>query len=398
MHLPVPSLVTARTKMSGIYLDHQATTPVDPRVVEAMRPYFTDFFGNAHASTYTRGLDARRATETARRKIADSIGAGAQDVIFTSGATEANNLAILGTAGAASQGRRRIITQATEHRSVLEPVSFLADHGFEVITIGVGSDGLLDMEELSQAVDKRTLVVSVMLVNNETGVIQPVEEIATICSGAGALLHSDCAQALGKVFFDVNDLKVDLASVSAHKIYGPKGIGGLYIRNLRRAAIRPIAFGGGQEGGLRPGTLPVPLCVGFGMAAEIAVTEHFEGSKRLSSLENRLWQGISDVAPRAKLNGHPTRRVPGCLSVHFPGCYADALIDAWQGIEVAKGSACEAIKTRSSHVLRAMGASRAQADSSIRMSVGRFTTENDIDEAIAIMNHAMSAFTVNGGS
>ena len=375
--------------MPGIYLDHQATTPVDPRVVEAMQPFLTDHFGNAHANTYTRGLDARRATESARRRVAAAIGSSAQDVIFTSGATEANNIAILGTAGAAPQGRRRVVTQATEHRSVLEPFASLRDREFDVVTVGVGRDGLVDLDELSRVVDEATLLVSVMLVNNETGVIQSLKPIAQVCSRAGAILHSDCAQALGKVQVDVNDLQVDLASFSAHKVYGPKGIGALYVRNLRRAPIHPISFGGGQEGGLRPGTLPVPLCVGFGMAAEIAVRHHTEATDGLSLLAKRLWQGISIIAPNARLNGHPTQRAPGCLSVCFPGCHADALIDAWQGIDVAKGSACEATKTRSSHVLRAMGASRTQADSSIRISVGRFTNEDDIQGALTIIGRSM---------
>lgn len=375
--------------MPGIYLDHQATTPVDSRVMEAMQPYFTDYFGNAHANTYARGLDARRATEVARRNVATAIGASTRDTIFTSGATEANNIAVLGTAAAASQGRRRVVTQATEHRSILAPCASLANRGFDVVTVGVGRDGLIDMEELSKAVDKSTLLVSVMLVNNETGVIQPIQEIAETCSRAGAILHSDCAQALGKISVDVNALQVDLASISAHKAYGPKGIGALYVRNLWRAPIRPITFGGEQEGGLRPGTLPVPLCVGFGAAAEIVARDHTEETKRLSFLGNRLWKGVSNIAPQARLNGHPTQRAPGCLSIYFPGCRADALIDAWQGIEIAKGSACEATKTRSSHVLSAMGASRAKADASIRMSIGRFTTNDDIDEAIEIIGRSI---------
>ena len=374
--------------MPGIYLDHQATTPVDPRVIEAMRPYFADRFGNAHANTYTRGLDARRATDDARRKLAASIGASAKDVIFTSGATEANNIAVLGTA-AASRRRQRVVTQSTEHKSILGPFASLADRNFDVVTVGVGRDGVVDLDELSRVVDEATLLVSVMLVNNETGVIQPLQAIAQICSRAGALLHSDCAQALGKVEIDVDAFRVDLASLSAHKAYGPKGIGALYVRNLRRASIRPITFGGGQEAGLRSGTLPVPLCVGFGTAAEIAARELIKAKERLSFLEDRLWQGILNIAPEARLNGHQTERAPGCLSIYFPGCRADALIDCWQGIEVAKGSACEATNTRSSHVLRAMGATRAKADASIRMSIGRFTTDEDIDNAIAIIGHSL---------
>ena len=311
--------------MSGIYLDYQATTPVDPRVVEAMEPYYSEQFGNAHATTYRLGLDARRAAERARARLSGAIGASPRDVVFTSGATEANNIAILGTAAARTRGRRRVVTQATEHRSVLEPFSALYPD-FDVITVGVGRDGLIDLHELAEVVDEATLLVSVMLVNNETGVIQPVRQIAEICSDAGAILHSDCAQALGKVKVDVEDLGLDLASFSAHKVYGPKGVGALYVRKLRGAPIRPISFGGGQEGGLRPGTLPVPLCVGFGAAAEIAASEYTEVAKRLSSMESRLWGGLLRAMPQATLNGHATRRAPGCMSVHFPGWRADALI------------------------------------------------------------------------
>ena len=374
----------------GIYLDHQATTPVDPRVVEAMQPYFTSCFGNPHANTYTRGLDARRATERARQKLAMAIGGHPKDLIFTSGATEANNLAVLGIAGAASKGRRRVVAQATEHRSVLEPCASLVGRGFEVVTVSVGRDGLVDLGKLSEVVDEATLLVSAMLVNNETGVMQPLREIAEICKRQGVLLHSDCAQALGKTPVNVNDLQVDLASFSAHKAYGPKGIGALFVRNLRKAPICPITFGGGQEGGLRPGTLPVPLCVGLGEAAELAAKELTETTERLSFLEDRLWHGISNSVPRARLNGHATRRVPGCLSIHFPGYRADALIDAWQGIEVSKGSACEGMKTRASHVLRAMGVSRTRADASIRIGLGRFTTAQEIDETIAIIGRSLA--------
>lgn len=385
-----PFRAIAPIELERIYLDHQATTPVDTRVAEAMSPYFLDNFGNPHANTYPLGLNARRATEDARRKIADSIGASPHNLIFTSGATESNNIAILGVAGATTGRRRRIVTQATEHQSVLEPVSHLAKNGFDVVMIGVKSNGIIDLEALTKVVDKNTLLVSVMFVNNETGVIQPVDQVVEICSRVGALVHSDSAQALGKVRIDVEELQLDFASVSAHKAYGPKGIGGLYVKNLRQAAIGPVTYGGGQEGGLRPGTLPVPLCVGFGKAAEISTAEYCEITDRLYCLEKRLWRGITSFAPQVKLNGHATQRAPGCLNIFFPGCNADTLIDSWKGLDVAKGSACEATKTRSSHVLRAMGASRAKADASIRLSIGRFTTQNDIDNAISIIHHSLT--------
>ena len=363
---------------------------MDSRVAEAMRTYFLDDFGNPHANTHRRGLDARRAVENARRRLANAIGARPKEVIFTSGATEANNLAILGSAKAAKgEERLRIVTQATEHSSVLDPCISLRENGFEVVIVRVGRDGLVDLDQLVRVIDKNTLLVSVMLVNNETGVIQPVEKIAEVCANAGTLLHADCAQALGKVRVDVNALQVDLASFSAHKVYGPKGVGSLFVRNLLRTQIQPITLGGGQEGGLRPGTLPVPLCVGFGEAADIACKEQREVEERVSCLERRLWHGIENAIPKAKINGGSAPRAPGCLNVHFPGYHADGLIAAWRGIEVAKGSACEATKTRSSHVLRAMGASRAHADASIRMGIGRFTTGEEIDKTVRIIAEAV---------
>ena len=358
---------------------------MDPRVLEAMTPFFTDHFGNPHANTYVRALDARRAAEDARQNVAAAVGAKAKDLVFTSGATESNNLAILGIAGAARGTRQRVVTQATEHRSVLDPVASLSEDGFEVVTIGVGRDGIIDLAALGQAVDAGTLLVSIMFVNNETGVIQPITEIAKICQAAGALLHCDCAQALGKVPVNVKALGVDCASFSAHKAYGPKGIGALYVKNLRKAPIRPLFRGGGQEGGLRPGTLPVPLCVGFGAAARLAAREQAAFAARAMRLQNRLWAGIHEAVPQARLNGHPENRAAGCLSICFPGARADALIDTFAGIDVSTGSACEATKTRASHVLKAMRCSRADADATIRMSIGRFTTEADVDRIISII-------------
>ena len=355
-----------------------------------MSAYFTEDYGNPHANTHRRGINARRAVENARRKLSEAVGAAPKDIVFTSGATEANNLAILGLARAARGGKRvRIVTQATEHKSVLGPCSSLREFGFEVVAVRVDRDGLIDLDEISSVVDKATLVVSVMSVNNETGVIQPIEKIAEICAKNGALFHTDCAQGLGKIRVDVNSFQVDLASFSAHKAYGPKGVGSLFVRNLKRAPIQPITYGGGQEAGLRPGTLPVPLCVGFGEAADIARKEQSEVEQRLMFLEDRLWCGIRDAMPEARINGSSAPRAPGCLNVHFPGHHSDGLITAWRGIEVAKGSACEATKTRSSHVLRAMGASRAHADASIRIGIGRFTTSDEIDEVVRTVRDAV---------
>jgi len=377
--------VTVRTKHSRIYLDHQATTPVDPRVIQAMQPYLADCFANPSATTHVSGIKARQAVENARKQIALAIGAPTNDIIFTSGATESNNLAILGTIEANKSKRNRVITVSTEHKSVLETTKQLRSRGYEVISVGVGKDGIVNVNELRKYIDSNTLLVSVMLVNNETGVIQPIKEISEICNNDGALLHSDCAQALGKMPVNVISLDVNLASFSAHKVYGPKGIGALYIKQLKSALIRPITFGGGQERGLRPGTLPVNLCVGFGEAAKISLLERNQDSEKSILLEQRLWNGILSVIPQVKLNGHPNFRAPGCMNIACKGISSDSLIDAWAELEIAKGSACEATNTQSSHVLRAMGLSRSQADSSLRIGVGRFTNDKEISRAISII-------------
>ena len=382
--------MTVQTEMPNIYLDHQATTPLDPRVMEAMHPYFSTSFANAHASTYLSALSAQQAIENSRRKIARAINAMPQDLVFTSGATESNNTAILGIASAAKGLRTKLVTQTTEHKSVLEPVESLRDQGFDVCTVKVDGRGVVDPSDLKDVIDEKTLLVSVMLVNNETGVIQPLQEIAEICSRFGVLLHCDCAQALGKIPVDVRDLGINLASFSAHKIYGPKGVGALWVQGLRQAAIDPIMRGGGQEGGLRPGTLPVPLCVGFGVAAELVQSSLADDLVRIKGLEELLWQAILDVIPNAELNGHLINRAPGCLNVSFSGYSADFLIDKWRELEVSKGSACESTKTRSSHVLRSMGVSRSKADTSIRLSIGRFTSEDEIDQVISIIKRSIS--------
>ena len=371
--------------MDTIYLDHQAATPVDPRVMEAMLPYFTEQFENPHSNTYARALHVRQATENARADIAKAIHSAARDMVFTSGATESNNLAILGTARGAKGKRRRIVTLATEHHSVLEPVKSLKKDGFEPVILGVRRDGIVDLEELEQVVDASTLLVSVMLVNNETGVVQPAKDIAAVCQNAGALFHSDCAQALAKVPVDVAELGFDLASFSSHKSYGPKGIGALYVKNLSKAPIVPVYHGGGQEGGLRPGTLPVPLCVGLAIASRLAEEEQADFSVRAASLVERLLEGIRQVREDVHLNGHPEQRATGCLSITFPGTPSNALIDGFCGLAISSGAACSATNTRSSHVLKAMRCSKAHADSTVRLSIGRFTTESDIDHAVQII-------------
>ena len=375
--------------MKSIYLDHQATTPVDRRVLESMMPFFSETFANPHANTYALALNASRAVEHARRQIANSIKASANDIVFSSGATESNNLSILGTA-LASKNRRGVVTQATEHISVLRPIEILGTRGFHTTVVGVNRDGIVDIEQLRQAVDDSTLLVSVMLINNETGVIQPIKKVAQICRERGAILHCDCAQSLGKLDVDIEKLGVDLASFSAHKAYGPKGIGVLYVKNLEKARISPICFGGGQEAGLRPGTLPVPLCVGFGTAASIAASEQDSMQARNLLMENKLWSAIKSIVPQARINGHESERVAGCLNISFPRCNSDSLIDAFAGLSLSTGSACEANKTKVSHVLKAMRVPRADAIATIRMSIGRFTTESDIDAISSIVKRTFS--------
>ena len=265
-----------------VYLDHQATTPIDSRVLMAMKPFFKDFFENPHTDSYRSAIAVREAVETARIQVARAIGSrSATSIVFTGSATEANNLAIHGIASAARKGRNRIVTLATEHKAVLEPVKAMSDAGFEVIVLKVSRNGIIDLDIVRKAIDSRTLLLSVMLVNNETGVIQPVKEINEICHRQGVLVHSDCAQVLGKIPVNVSELDLDLATFSAHKAYGPKGIGCLYIRQRPRVRIKPIILGGGQEGGLRSGTLPVPLCIGFGVAAKSPTNKRSKIRKEL---------------------------------------------------------------------------------------------------------------------
>ena len=377
-------------------MDHQATTPVDSRVLAAMEPFFKDFFHNPHTDSYRHAIEARQAVETARVQIARAIGARlASSIVFTGSATEANNLAIRGVASAARRGRNKILTLATEHKAVLEPVKALVAAGFEASVLKIQRNGIVDLDLVRNHVDSRTLLLSVMLVNNETGVIQPVKEITRICRKHGVVVHSDCAQALGKVSVNVSELGLDLATFSAHKVYGPKGIGCLYVRQRPKVHIKPIILGGGQEGGLRSGTLPVPLCVGFGIAAEMATRQIVPDTKRINELTSMLSRGISKIKPDVVLNGDSKQRAPGCLNVIFPGYRSDSLLRAIPQIAASTGSACTATKTTPSHVLRAMGLSKEQANSSIRFGVGRGTTKADIMKALDALRIVMNSRPVD---
>ena len=359
-----------------VYLDNQASTPLDPRVMAAMARSEA-LYGNPHTTSHLAGIDAGREIEAARRQIARAIGGDARRVVFTSGATEANNLALLGFARATTH-RRKVVTVRTEHSSVVEPAIALRAEGFEVEVLPVGGDGIVDLGAIEQAVDEHTLLVSVMHVNNETGVIQPIRAIGDICHRRGAFLHSDCAQSLGRLPVDVHDLGADLVTLSAHKCYGPKGIGVLYAAGPARTKIKPLAMGGGQEGGLRPGTLPVPLCIGFGEACSCAAQDLDADAERMASLAAELLATILDAYPRARLNGSHARRVPGAFNICFPGATSDELLEAFHGIQVSSGSACSSAVVEPSRVLIAHGLSEAEADSSLRFCVGRFTTEDDI--------------------
>ena len=370
-----------------VYLDNQATTPCDPRVVAAMLPFFTERFGNAHSAEHAMGQDAEDAVERARNQFASLIGADPREVVFTSGATEANNIAIKGAARfAAGQGspRRRVVTVATEHKCVLDSVSDLRAEGFDPVFLPVQPDGLLAPEMLAQALREPSLLVSVMAGNNETGVLQDLPALAALAHAAGALFHTDAAQVLGKVAFDVAD--IDLASFSAHKVYGPKGVGALYVRRRPRVRLQPLFSGGGQERGLRSGTLATPLIVGFGEACRIAAIERGDEAARLIILRSRLLAGLEQRLPGLIVNGSMAHRLPGNLNVTLPHREALDAMRAAPELCVSTGSACSSAEVAPSYVLAAMGLNSAAAARSLRVGLGRFTSAADIDFAIAALS------------
>jgi cysteine desulfurase len=376
-----------------VYLDNQATTRCDPRVVEAMLPWFTEDYGNPHSVEHVMGLKAEAAVEAARAQVAALIGAEPNEVIFTSGATESNNIAIKGAARFAARmgdARRRIITVATEHKCVLESVADLAEEGFEPVFLPVRPDGLLEPDVLRQALAVPTLLVSVMAVNNETGVIQDIAELAAIVKQAGALLHSDMAQAVGKVPVDVTRWKVDLASISGHKLYGPKGVGALFVRRRPRVRLAPLFSGGGQERGLRSGTLPAPLIVGLGEACRLAGQEMVAEADRVAGLRGGLLDRLRRDVPGIRLNGSKQARIAGNLNVTFPGATAQALMEAVPDLCVSTGSACSSAAVEPSYVLRALGLSDDEASRTLRIGIGRFTSAADIDYAAAALAAAHS--------
>ncbi|MGO8918158.1 MAG: aminotransferase class V-fold PLP-dependent enzyme [Stellaceae bacterium] len=385
-----------RPNAAPIYLDYQATTPVDKRVLEEMLPWFTEKFGNPHSATHAYGREAAEAVDRARGEVAALIGAEPREIIFTSGATEANNLAIKGAARFhRALGKDHIITVATEHKCVLESAQAMAREGCRVSVLPVDGKGLVDLGALNAAIDERTAIVSVMAANNEIGVLQPLEEIGALCRSRGVLFHSDGAQAAGKVPLDVGAMAIDLLSLSAHKIYGPKGIGALYVRRRPRARLSPLLDGGGQERALRSGTLPVPLCVGFGAASRIARAEMAQEAPRLLGLRRRFLQGLRARLPEVLLNGDGERRLPGSLNLSFPGVPALALMEACPSLALSTGSACTAAEVEPSYVLRALGLSEALAGASLRIGLGRYTTDAEVDFAVDAL--AAAARLVAGG-
>jgi cysteine desulfurase len=364
-----------------IYFDNHATTPVDPQVLEAMLPYFTSTFGNAASHSHSFGWKAASAVVTARKQIASQIGASPQEIVFTSGATEGDNLAISGVAEAHKIKGNHIITVATEHRAVLDTCIHLEKAGYRITWLPVSPDGLIDLDQFKAAFTPETILVSVMAANNETGVVQPLEEIGVICRERGVLFHSDAVQALGRMPLDVKKINIDLASLTAHKCYGPKGCGALYVRSGLKVA--PIIHGGGHEGGMRSGTLNVPGIVGFGKACEIAQNILPEESCRIAALRNRLRDRFLAELDEVVVNGSMEHRLPGNLNISFLNVDGEALMTAVKDVAVSSGSACHSDKVDPSHVLKAMGLSDEAAGSTIRFGLGRFNTEAEVDYVAA---------------
>jgi cysteine desulfurase len=376
----------------AIYLDNHATTACDPRVVDAMLPWFGELYGNPHSTEHAAGRLAEAAVEQARADIAALIGADPREIVFTSGATEANNLAIKGAARFAGPARAaQIITWATEHKCVLESVRDLADEGFSPLILTVRPDGTPDPERLGEALRTPTLLVSLMSANNETGLLADIPVIAAMAHAAGALFHTDIAQQAGKCQVNVAESRIDLASLSAHKLYGPKGIGALYVRRRPRVRLKPLFSGGGQERGFRSGTLPTPLIVGFGEACRIAALEMAAEQTRIAALRHRLLARLQARIPGLIMNGPADRRLAGNLSLRFPGCTAQALMRACPDLHISTGSACTSADIAPSHVLTAMGLSPAQAAATLRLGIGRFTSPADIDAAAERLATAWAA-------
>ena len=369
-----------------VYMDYAATNPVDPRVVDAMIPWLREHFGNPASRSHAWGWEAEEAVEKARQYVADLIGADPREIVWTSGATESNNLAIKGAAHFYQSRGKHLITVKTEHKAVLDTMRELERQGFEVTYLDVKEDGLLSMSALEAAIRKDTILISVMFVNNEIGVVQDIAAIGAMCRAKGIVFHVDAAQATGKVDIDLQTLPVDLMSLASHKTYGPKGIGALYVRRKPRVRLEAQIHGGGHERGMRSGTLPTHQCVGMGEAFRLAKIEMAEDLKRTKVLHNRLLAGLQNLE-QVFVNGHLTQRVPHNLNISFNFVEGESLIMGIKGLAVSSGSACTSASLEPSYVLRALGRSDELAHSSLRITIGRYTTEEEIDYAISTIKH-----------
>merc|ERR1712137_154367 len=372
------------------YLDVQATSPMDPRVLDAMLPFMTYAYGNPHSTTHEFGWDADKAVEQARGSVADLIGANSKEIIFTSGATESNNAIVKGVAHFTKAKKKHIITTQIEHKCVLDSCRVLETEGFEVTYLPVNANGLVDLEQLKAAIRPDTALVSIIAVHNEIGVLQPLKQIGEICRERKVFFHTDAAQMLGKLPIDVNEMKIDVMSMSGHKIYGPKGVGAMYVRRRPRIRLEPIISGGGQERGLRSGTLATPLVVGFGKACEVAAQEMENDHRWVKYLSDKLYRGITDRIEHVVLNGDLVQRYPGNLNLSFAYVEGESLLMALKNIAVSSGSACTSASLEPSYVLRAIGVGEDLAHSSLRFGIGRFTSEEEVDFVLDLLEKHVS--------
>ncbi|XP_042872775.1 cysteine desulfurase, mitochondrial-like [Penaeus japonicus] len=366
------------TELRPLYLDAQATTPLDPRVLDAMLPYLTHQYGNPHSRTHAYGWDSEKAMEKARQQVAELIGADKKEIIFTSGATESNNISVKGVARFYRSKKRHVITTQTEHKCVLDSCRALENEGWDITYLPVQATGLISLEELEASIRPDTALVSVMMVNNEIGVVQPVKEIGALCRSRKIFFHTDAAQAVGKIPVNVNEQNIDLMSISGHKIYGPKGIGCLYVRRRPRVRVEALMSGGGQERGMRSGTVPTPLVVGLGEACEIAKREMEYDSQYIGNLSDKLIHSIVSRVPNVIRNGDTENTYPGCVNLSFAFVEGESLLMALKDVALSSGSACTSASLEPSYVLRAIGADEDLAHSSIRFGIGRFTTEEEV--------------------
>ena len=369
-----------------IYLDYSATTPVDPQVLEMMMPYFTNIFGNAASRNHSYGWEAEEAVENARQQVADLIGATAKEIIFTSGSTESNNMALLGITEMYRERGNHIITCLTEHKAILDPAHYLETRDVDVTYLEVDKDGMIDLEKLKRSITDKTILISLMAANNEIGVLHPIKEVGKIAREKNVFFHTDATQAVGKIPMDVEEMNIDLLSLSGHKIYAPKGVGALYVRRRNpRVRISPIVHGGGHERGMRSGTMNVTGIIGLGKACEICKNTLSESMKNIKVLRERLHKGLTDKIDYLVLNGHPENRLPGILNLSFCYIEGESLMMGIEDIAVSSGSACTSASLEPSYVLRALGVGDEAAHSSIRFSIGRFTTEEEIDRVVEKM-------------